>query len=187
MRELALHILDLVQNSIEAQATKVWLEIIEDLEADLLTIKIVDNGQGMDRDMVTSVLDPFVTTRKTRRIGLGLPLIEMSASRCGGALDIQSQPGKGTIVTATYIHSHLDRPPLGDMAATVKMIIVANPGLDFNYSHTVEKRSFSVATQSLIEILGDIPLSQPEVLEWLQEYLSQGISNLYGGANSENS
>lgn len=187
MRELALHILDLVQNSIEAQATKVWLNIIECIETDLLTIKIVDNGRGMDRDTVNTVLDPFVTTRKTRRIGLGLPLIDMSASRCGGALDIQSQPGKGTTVTATYIHSHLDRPPLGDIAATVKTILVANPDLDFNYCHTVEKRNFSVATKELTEILGDIPLSQPEVLNWLQDYLSQGISNLYGGANSENS
>ena len=182
MRELALHILDLVQNSIEAQAGKVGLEIVEDNDADLLTIRIADDGRGMDQETVQKVRDPFVTTRTTRRIGLGLPLIEMTAVRSCGYLDIDSQPGRGTIVTATFQHSHLDRPPLGDMAKTVKVLLVVNPELNFSYCHTVGERTFTVSMRDLEEILGDIPLTQPEVLEWLDEYLTTGIANLYGGA-----
>ncbi len=182
MRDLALHILDLVQNSIEAQAGRVGLEIVEDNNSDLLTIRIADDGRGMDQETVQKVRDPFVTTRTTRRIGLGLPLIEMTAVRSGGYLDIDSQPGRGTIVTAAFQHSHLDRPPLGDMATTVKILLVVNPELDFTYCHTVDERVFTVSTRDLTEILGDIPLTQPEVLEWLNEYLTAGIANLYGGA-----
>lgn len=193
MRELSLHILDLVQNSIEAGAAKVMLEIIEDrFIKDTLLIRVIDNGQGMDEETCKKVLDPFVTTRTTRRVGLGLPLIDMSAKRCEGYLTIASIPGSGTVVEALYKHSHLDRPPLGNIVETVKSILIANPELDFSYCHTVDKAVFSVATQELIENLGDIPLTQPDVLIWLHEYLSSNIANiynarnLYGGVQDEN-
>ncbi len=184
MRELALHILDLVENSITAKASKVWLEVQEDLNSDLLTITIKDNGCGMTYETIEKVRDPFVTTRTTRRVGLGIPLMEMNAVRTGGYLDIESQVGKGTSLTAVFQHSHLDRPPLGDMASTVKVLLVVNPELDLRYRHTLDDRAFMVTTRELQEILGGIPLTQPEVLEWLDQYLTEGIANLYGGAKS---
>lgn len=184
MRELSLHILDLVQNSIEAGANKVMLEIIEDMSnMDTLLIRVIDNGQGMDEETCKQVIDPFVTTRTTRRVGLGLPLIDMSTKRCEGYLTIASTLGSGTVVEALYKHSHLDRPPLGNIVETVKSIVIANPELNFSYCHTVDKSVFSVATQELIEILGDLPLIQPDVLVWLHEYLTYNISNLYSSRN----
>ena len=102
MRELALHILDLVQNSIEAGADRVLLEIVEDFRADTLTIRVADNGRGMDDDTRRRALDPFMTTRKTRRVGLGLPLIDMTTRQCGGYLTIDSAAGRGTTVEAMY-------------------------------------------------------------------------------------
>lgn len=184
MRELSLHILDLVQNSIEAGSTKVMLEIVEDMSVkDTLLVRVIDNGQGMDEETCKRVIDPFVTTRTTRRIGLGLPLIDMSTKRCEGYLTISSTPGSGTVVEALYKHSHLDRPPLGNIAETVKSIMIANPELDFSYCHTVEKAAFCAATQELVEILGDLPLTQPDVLVWLHEYLTYNIMNLYSSMN----
>lgn len=186
MRELALHILDLVQNSIEAGATRILLEVIENDAADTLTIRVTDNGRGMDEEMKRSVLDPFVTTRKTRRVGLGLPLIDMSTQRCDGYLKIDSQPGRGTVVEAVYRRSHLDRPPLGNMVETVKMLLVANPQLDFTYSHVVNDNRFSVAAGDISAALGDVPLTHPDVIVWLHEYLSANLANLYGGVKHEN-
>lgn len=184
MRELSLHILDLVQNSIEAGANKVMLEIIEDLSnMDTLLIRVIDNGQGMDEETCKKVVDPFITTRTTRRVGLGLPLIDMSTKRCQGYLKITSTPGCGTMVDALYKHSHLDRPPLGNIVETIKSIMIANPDLDFSYCHTVDKTVFSVATQELIEILGNVPLTQPDVLVWLNDYLTQNVMNLYNSRN----
>lgn len=186
MRELALHILDLVQNSIEAGANTVRLEIIEDSGQDTLTIRVSDNGRGMDAETKRRVLDPFVTTRTTRRVGLGLPLIDMSTKRCGGHLHISSAVGQGTVVEAVYQHSHLDRPPLGNMVETVKAIIVANPELDFHYIHNVDGTVFTVSTQSIVSELGDMPLSHPDVILWLHEFLSYNLANLYGGVQHEN-
>jgi anti-sigma regulatory factor (Ser/Thr protein kinase) len=186
MRELSLHILDLVQNSIEAGADKVTLEIDEDLMADTMTICITDNGRGMDEVTCRRVLDPFVTTRKTRRVGLGLPLIDMSTKRCNGYLTIDSTPGRGTVVKAVYQHSHLDRPPLGNIIETLKSIIIANPTLDFWYYHKVGEHTFALGLRDMIDILGDVPLTHPDVLVWLNEYLANNFANLYGGVPHEN-
>jgi hypothetical protein len=181
MRELSLHILDLVQNSIEANATTVTLEVIEDEEADRLIIRVSDNGRGMDEKIRQLVIDPFITTRTTRRIGLGLPLMEMSSKRCDGYLNIDSVPGQGTTVEAMYRHSHLDRPPLGNMVETIKSILVANPELHFTYHHSINKRTFSISSLELHDILDDVPLSHPDVLGWLHDYLTVNITNLHGG------
>lgn len=187
MRELSLHILDLIQNSIEAGATTVILEITEDTRIDKLIIRVSDNGRGMDPAIRNQVTDPFVTTRTTRRVGLGLPLIEMSTKRCDGYLTIHSVVGEGTVVEAGYRHSHWDRPPLGDMAETLKSIIVANPNLDFRFSHVYNDTEFSLKTNEITSILGDISLTHPDVLDWLDGYLRSNIANLYGGVPYENS
>jgi len=187
VRELSLHILDLVQNSIEAGATVVSLAIIEDLGVDLFTIRVSDNGRGMKEELRRHVVDPFVTSRTTRKVGLGLPLIDMSTKRCDGHLTVRSSPGQGTVVEAVYRHSHWDRPPLGNMVETLKSIIVANPDLDFRYSHTFNGAVFSLTTFEITSILEDIPLTQPDVLLWLDGYLKSNFENLYGGVLYENS
>lgn len=183
MRELSLHILDLVQNSLEAGATLVKLEIIENFAADTLTIRTSDNGRGMDEKLRQLVIDPFITTRTTRRIGLGLPLMDMSSKRCGGYLTINSTPGKGTIVEVQYQHSHLDRPPMGNLVETIKTILVANPALDFIYYHTVDDKTFSLSSQELIDTLDGVPLTHPDILIWLHGFLLENISDLYGGVS----
>ncbi len=134
MRELSLHILDALQNSLEAGATLVELIIDEDLPADRLTITIRDNGRGMDEATLARVTDPFFTTRKTRHIGLGIPLFKMAAERCNGGLAITSQVGQGTTLVATFQHSHLDRAPLGDMAGTLLSFILGGM-CDVRYVH----------------------------------------------------
>ncbi|WP_425060592.1 hypothetical protein SCACP_13220 [Sporomusa carbonis] len=181
MREMSLHILDLVQNSIEAGATLVKLEIIEDFATDVLLIRVSDNGRGMDEKLRQLVIDPFITTRTTRRIGLGLPLMDMSSQRCGGYLKVESKPGQGTVVEAKYRHSHLDRPPMGNLVETIKTILVTNPTLNFLYHHIVNDRSLWISSQELANILDGIPLTHPDILIWLHEYLSDNIANLYGG------
>jgi len=187
MRELSLHILDLIQNSIEAGASTVTLEIMEDTRVDKLIIRVSDNGRGMDASIRSQVTDPFVTTRTTRKVGLGLPLIEMSTKRCDGYLTIHSVVGEGTVVEAGYRHSHWDRPPLGDMVETLKSVIIANPSLDFRFSHVFNAAEFSVRTNEITSILGDISLTHPDVLEWLDGYLKSNYANLYGGVPYENS
>ncbi len=181
-----MHILDLLQNSIEAGATRIVLRIEENPAQDRFAIFIEDNGCGMDADMLKKVLDPFVTTKKTRHVGLGLSLIQMSTSRCDGYLQIDSTPLVGTAVKVVYRYHHLDRPPLGQISSTVRLMIIANPELDFHYIHRVNDRIFSIATRELITRLGDISLCHPEVIGWITEWITDGITRLYGGACNEN-
>lgn len=180
MRELSLHILDLVQNSIEAGAGKVTLELIEERHGmDTFLIRVTDNGSGMSMETCKRVMDPFVTTRTTRHIGLGLPLLEMTTKRCNGSLTVTSRVGIGTVVEAVYQHSHLDRPPLGNLVDTIKSIIIANQEMDFSYFHQVDQATFSLGTGEMREILGDISFTQPDVLVWLHEYLTDHVMKLY--------
>ncbi len=179
MRELSLHLLDLVQNSLEAGATHITIEIEENLAEDRLTMRVTDNGRGMDADTVRRVTDPFFTTRKTRHVGLGLPLLKAAAELCAGRLTVQSAPGQGTTVIAEFQHSHIDRAPLGDMPATLMTILLAERPVDLHYAHRVNGREFVLDTRELREVLGEVPLTHPKVRQWLYDYLRQGEAGLW--------
>ncbi len=182
MRELSLNILDIAQNSLSAGAGLVTLTVDEDSGADSLTLRVEDDGRGMDADTLQRVRDPFYTTRTTRKVGMGIPLFRMAAEMTGGSLDIVSEPGKGTAVTASFSLSHIDRMPLGDMVGTVTALIRLNPGVDFVYRHTVDGRSFEMDTRELRAQLGDVPLSEPDVMEWIDGYLREQEDSLGGTA-----
>ncbi|NMA55702.1 MAG: ATP-binding protein [Firmicutes bacterium] len=181
MEELALHILDLVQNSLAAGATLVEITIVEDSKANCLTISIADNGCGMKKEFVDRVLDPFTTTRTTRRVGLGLPLLFMTAGQCGGGLSIDSKPGQGTKITATFELDHWDLPPLGDMAGTVTTLLVGQVEMDLLYRHIVDGLEFRLDTRELRAQLDPVPLTEPRVLTFLRAYIQGELANLHGG------
>jgi anti-sigma regulatory factor (Ser/Thr protein kinase) len=178
MREISLHILDIVENSIEAGATEVELVVDEDRQADVLSVTVSDNGRGMDEAYARAILDPFVTSRTTRRVGLGLPLIKATAERCAGVLSIESTKGKGTTVKVTFQLSHIDRPPLGDMKSTLLSIAVGRSDIRLHYVHRVDGQSFEFDTAEVKNVLGETPLSEPAVLRWLNEYLEQDIKEV---------
>ncbi len=186
MRELSLHILDALQNSLEAGATLVELTVDEDLVADRLTITIRDNGRGMDEATLARVTDPFFTTRKTRRVGLGVPLFKAAAEHCNGDFTITSAPGKGTTLVATFQHSHLDRAPLGDMVGTLLSFILGGT-CDVRYVHRRKQgneetrkagQEFAFDTREIKAELGDVPLTHPAVREWLRQLLVEGEAEL---------
>jgi anti-sigma regulatory factor (Ser/Thr protein kinase) len=182
MRELALHILDIVENALEANACHIELVVTEDHTADRLTIIVRDDGRGMDAETVRKVRDPFYTTRTTRHVGLGIPLLEAAAERCAGGLDIQSKPGKGTTITATFQHSHIDRAPLGDMPSTLMGILLNAQPFDFFYAHRIRddscEHTFELDTREIKQQLGGLLLSTPAVRRWLGEYIAQGERGL---------
>lgn len=186
MRELSLHILDVVENSLAAGATHITLLIEENLSEDRLTITVTDNGRGMDAETLKQATDPFFTTRTTRHVGLGLPLLKAAAERCNGQLVLESAPGQGTRVVAHFQHSHIDRAPLGDMAVTVLTILLSERLVNLHYIHRVDGKMFEVNTEELRKILEDVPFSHPLVRNWLYAYLAEGESSLREGHNSDN-
>lgn len=177
MRELSLHVLDALENSLEAGATLIELVIEEDLAADWLTIAIRDDGRGMSEDQLARINDPFFTTRSTRHVGLGIPLFAAAAERCEGNLAVTSQPGKGTSLQATFRHSHIDRAPLGDITGTLLAVILAGSS-DLHYIHRLDGHQFEFHTADVRSELGDIPLTHPAVRTWLRDFINEGEASL---------
>ena len=178
MRELSMHILDIAQNSIAAGAKLVRIDVVEDSVADTMTITVADDGRGMDADTAQRVRDPFVTSRTTREVGLGVPLFAAAAERCGGGLEIASTPGEGTTVRAVFGLSHIDRAPLGDMAGTLMALSVCNPDVDFVYNRVQGDESFHFDTREVRAELGGVPLNDPEVAAFIRDYVEQGDRGL---------
>ena len=182
MRELSLHILDIAENGITAGADCIRILLEEARNEDLLTIRIADNGHGMPVEKVEKLTDPFITTRTTRRVGLGLSLLAVAAERCEGKLNVKTAPGAGTEVEVTFRHSHIDRAPVGDMAATITTLILGNPLIDFVYTHIVDGKDFTMDTRELKAELGNDSLTNPVVIH----HLTASIRNSLGRLISEN-
>ena len=182
MRELSLNVLDIAQNSISAGADVVEITVEESTADSRLMIIIGDNGCGMDEETVKSVMDPFYTTRTTRKVGMGVPLFKMAAEMTGGSLEIESSLGKGTQVKTVFCTDHVDFTPLGDIESTIVTLITMNADINFIYTLKVDGREFRLSTQQLKEILGDVPLDMPEVVMWLKEYLNEQTQIIRGGS-----
>ena len=176
MKELSLSILDIVQNSLVAGAGNISVSVAADVPSDLLTITVTDDGCGMDKEFLARVIDPFTTTRTTRKVGLGIPLFKLAAEQSGGRLEITSEVGKGTEVKAEFSLSHIDRPPLGDMGQTLALLINGNPDVHFTYTHSAALGSLVLDTDEMKLVLGDIPLDSPEIFEWIAEYVNSGLA-----------
>ncbi len=178
MRELSLHILDIAQNSIEAGADTIGITISEDESSDLLTITIEDDGPGIPEEILDRIANPFVTSRKTRRVGLGIPLFREAARMAGGDLEIQSAVGQGTQVEANFRISSIDRAPLGDIAETMALLIVCNPHVNFKYQHVRGNAKFACSTDTLEGILGDIPIGSPSAVPVIRDVIKEGLKDV---------
>ncbi|MBN2038946.1 MAG: ATP-binding protein [Spirochaetes bacterium] len=165
MEDLSLHILDVAENATTAGATLIEINITEDRKNDILSLSIKDNGHGMDREMTGKIRDPFVTTRSTRRVGLGISLLEQSAIEAEGNLMIESEPGRGTEITATFRNTHIDRKPLGDIASTIITLIVGNPEIDIVYMSNLNGIITELDTREIKMEIGDIGITNSEVLK----------------------
>ncbi len=178
MKELSLNVLDIAKNSVKAGATLISITLIE--ENNRLTLTIADNGCGMTPEILSQVSNPFYTTRTTRRVGMGIPLLTLAAEQTGGTVVITSRhesaypENHGTEVIATFDTGHIDFTPIGDLPATIQILIMGSPEIDFVFLHRTEQYTVELDTRQMREILGyDVPLSSHEVLEWILENLRE--------------
>ena len=185
MKDLSLHLMDIMQNSLTAGASYVEVTVRAEKKKDLLTLSVKDDGKGMSEETLRRVSDPFYTTRTTRKAGLGIPLFKASAEMAGGSFSIDSEPGKGTVVTAVYQISHIDRKPLGSVADTVTMCIMGHPGIEFHLILENEESSFVFRTEEVREQIGDVPVNDPVIIGYLKEMIEEQSRILFGGILNE--
>ncbi len=178
MKDLSLHILDIVQNAIKAKATAIDI-IIQNKNNKELYISIIDNGIGIAPEILATIDDPYTTSRTTRKVGLGIPLFKQNAERTGGHLHITSELDKGTELTAQFHQDHIDCLPLGDISGVVALLVNANPDIDFKYIHTVNNNSYIFDTVEVKKILGDTPINSTEIHQFIKEMIKENIEELY--------
>ena len=178
MKDLSLHILDIVQNSIRAKAKLVGIEITELPKEDHLMITITDDGYGMNAEQLRNAIDPFYTSRTTRKVGLGLSLFKQNAEMTGGLFNIESELGNGTKVTAVFGLNHLDRPVMGDLVGTLLLLICSSGETDYVFKHQTPLGEFGVDTRELKQILENVPLNNPEVWSFLKEMLQENLEQI---------
>ena len=178
MKDISLHILDIVQNSISANATMIEIGIEESQAENTYTVSIKDNGKGMTPEMTKKVSDPYVTSRTTRKVGLGLPLLMLNAERTGGHLSITSDLGKGTEVEALFVYNNIDRIPLGDMAGTIVLLASANPLIEFVYSHTVNGEQYIFDTREIKEALDEVSINDVHIFKYLKEMINENLQEI---------
>lgn len=178
MKELALHILDITQNSIRAEAMLVSLMIIESLPGNTLTIIIEDNGTGIPAEKLQIITDPFVTSRTTRKVGLGLSLFKAAAEGCDGFFEITSEPGVGTKVTGVFRRDHIDRAPLGNMADTIVTMVMSFGAADLIYEHHYNHQLFIFDTHEIKETLGVTSLNEIDILNWIRAFVKEGLEEI---------
>lgn len=181
MTELSLNILDIAQNSITAHASLIEISVNINSSYDLLEIIMKDNGCGMTKEQVIKAQDPFYTTRTTRKVGLGISFFRQACLGCEGEFSLESEPGAGTVVRATFRLSHIDRMPLGDMTSTMYSLITFHPDIDFLYTYCVDGKSFDLDTRELRSILLGVPQNDPKITIFIKELLTENHEEVNGG------
>ncbi len=177
MEDLSLHILDVAENSITAGAGRIEIKIYEDTGANLLTVEISDNGKGMDKELLKNACDPFYTTRTTRRVGLGIPLLAQAARESNGDISVKSKIGEGTSIKASFQYDHIDRKPLGDIGQTIIILIMSNPDIDFLFEHKKNDDSYTLDTAEIKKELDGVPINTPEVINIIKDDISTWLND----------
>lgn len=178
MRELALHLLDIAENSVAAQAKNIRITIEEDTCQDTLRMLVVDDGVGMSPELVAKVIDPFTTSRTTRKVGLGTPLLKAAAEACEGWLKIDSAPGAGTTVEVVFKRSHIDRMPLGNLAETFLTLFIGTPDVHWLFEYRIDSQEFLFDDVVIKDELQGVPLSEPDVISFVRDYIQSGIESV---------
>lgn len=178
MDELSLHILDLIQNSISANAKFIEIEVVEDDERDFISICIKDDGNGMDEEELKMAVDPFFTTKGNKKVGLGIPLLKQSALHCDGDFWLKSKKKEGTMIFAKFRKSHIDTPPLGDMVSTIVSLIPLCDRVDIKFKYIKNKREFVFDSREIKRELEGLPFTNLEVLKFIKNYVKENLREI---------
>lgn len=175
MEDIAMHILEILMNSIKAGASLIILKIRDSFNDDIISVSVEDNGKGMDAEMAAKAADPFTTSRTTRRIGMGLSFMKGLAETCGGTFRLSSEPGKGTLVEASVQKLNIDTPDLGDIGEIMMASIQSDENIDYVLEYTTDYSEFIFDSREIKKELEGVSLAEPEILLWIKDYINQGI------------
>ncbi len=181
MEDLAMQMLEIIMNTVHADSREIEIRIVDSEAENLISMTVSDDGKGMNKALLQRVTDPFVTTRETRRIGMGIPFMKGLTEQCGGRFSMRSRPGEGTMLTATVQRDHIDTPPMGDLGEMMMNSIQADENIDYKFNYRTDKGEFAFDTREAREMLDGVSLLEPSILLWLRDYIRQGVEQARTG------
>lgn len=185
LRDISLHILDLAQNSVTAGARNIKISVSVSNTGKLLTVEIKDDGCGMSPEFLAAVEDPFTTGRKTRKVGMGIPFFKLACEQAGGSFNITSAAGQGTALKGTFETENIDRLPLGDLGDTIICIISSAQDSEISLEIKSQNGAFKFSTLDVKEEIGDMPITEYEILQWIKEFINENVQIIFGGVLNE--
>ena len=178
MEDIAMQILELLMNSIQAGASHIWLTVHDSILENRISVHLEDDGRGMSEEFVARVTDPFTTTRKTRKVGMGVAFFKGLTEMCNGSFEIHSREGTGTLINANMQKDWIDTPPLGDLGEMMMYCIQANENISYVLTYSTDKNQFVFQSDEVKELLAGVSLQEPEILIWIKEYINEGIEHV---------
>lgn len=175
MQDLAMHLLEIIMNSISAGAKRIGITFLESTKDNTIEMGVQDDGKGMSQEMVERVTNPFTTGRKTRNVGLGVAFMYGLCEQCNGSFHVESELGKGTTVRAIVERNHIDLPPRGNLGEMMMACLQANEDIDYRFVYKIDDNEFTFDTIEVKEQLDGVPIREPEILLWLRDYINEGI------------
>lgn len=178
MNDLSMHILDIAQNSFNAGASLLKLIVEENINDNYLKISFIDNGCGIDSEKLKTIESPFTTSRKTRKVGLGIPFLKQACLQTGGRFEIQSQVGIGTTLIAQFVYDSIDRAPLGDLVDTIYLLFINEENVDVDYKHIYNNNAFEIKTSELKNILQGVSFKEYDIMVWIKGYIEENLKEI---------
>ncbi|MBQ7245526.1 MAG: sensor histidine kinase [Firmicutes bacterium] len=175
MEDLAMHMMEIIMNSIHANSQNIEVKIEESEEKNLIEMSIKDDGKGMTKELLCKIVDPFTTGRTTRKVGLGVSFMKGLTEMCDGSFDVSSEVGKGTLLKASVRRDNIDVPPMGDLGEMMMQCIMADEKIDFDFSYKTDRDEFCFSTKEIKRELDGVSLLEPEILIWIKSYINEGI------------
>lgn len=170
-----MHMMEIIMNSIHADSKNIEIEIEDSREKNLIEMSVRDDGRGMTKEFLCKVVDPFMTTRETRKVGMGVSFMKGLTEMCDGSFDIESKAGEGTLLKASVRRDNIDVPPMGDLGEMMMQCIMADEKIDFVFSYKTDSDEFIFRTDEVKKELDGVSLLEPEILMWIKAYINEGI------------
>jgi len=179
MKNIADHLFDILENSVKAGANKVLVKF--SFNKKKFFCQIIDSGPGIES---ADVIDPFVTSRQTRRVGLGLPLLKKTADDTQGYLKINRLNKKGGTNLEFLINmSHIDAKPFGDLTRVFIDALIAWPQMNLKLM-TQNNSTFNtiIDSEKIKEDLGEEALYSSQIQNYIyktikKELITKGIDD----------
>jgi hypothetical protein len=163
---------DIIENSLEANASKISVDLIDNCKS--IEVTINDNGNGISTSDLKEITSPLFTTvekHRGRNFGFGLAFVKQATDLCNGTFSVTSQENIGTTVKFSFPKESIDRPPLGALTTTLFSVMLYDRDYELIFNRVTDfKNIYTVRRSELIDAVGGF--EQISSIKSMKKYLT---------------